>query len=506
MKKEPVDTPAPAEAEQTPEAIRNGEVDALIVNGAAAPQIFTLKGSEFPYRLMVEQMTEGTLMLSKEGTILYANHAFAQLARRPLENVIGAELQTFVSPADRPVLSGLTSEAWEGSSRGEVSFCAPEGPTIPVRLGLSRLQLDPETLLCVVVTNLTEERKVREGMRILQKDLTACMMERTSDLAAARLAALNMMEDAVESGKGLEKANRDLQQQIRERQRAEEKVRLANAELENRVSERTSQLYDANRSLTQRTVELEAAMKELDSFAYSVSHDLRAPLRHIAGFAGLLRTSAGPGLADKSRQYLDQITGAATQMGQLIDDLLLFSRMNRTELRLRRLDLADLVEESIHQLQPETNGRNILWTKHPLPAVQADPALLRQALINLLGNAIKYSRPRDPAMIEIGCSGEDGREQVIFIRDNGVGFDMQYADKLFQVFQRLHADEDFEGTGIGLANVRRVIARHGGRTWAEGKLGEGATFYFSLPAHAPGANPDNSNTAAAEGGPHPPDL
>ena len=276
---------------------------------------------------------------------------------------------------------------------------------------------------------------------------------------------------------------------VTEHKRAKEALRKFNAELEWRVR--------------QRTAELEAAMKELDAFAYSVSHDLRAPLRHVSGFAELLRTSAGPSLPDQSRHYLEEITGSATQMGRLIDDLLQFARMGRIELRHQRLELAELVEEGIQELRPEINGRNILWKKNPLPEVQADSALLRQVLANLLANAIKYTRPRDPAKIEIGCASENGQETVIFIRDNGVGFDMQYADRLFGVFQRLHADEEFEGTGVGLANVRRIIARHGGRTWAEGKVDEGATFYFSLPAPGPRSDPEQEavacSTVAADG-------
>ena len=247
------------------------------------------------------------------------------------------------------------------------------------------------------------------------------------------------------------------------------------------MGERTAQLADANRTLSHRAIALEASIKELDAFSYSISHDLRAPLRHIGGYVGLLRNSAGPSLPGESRRFLDEITGSAAQMGKLIDDLLLFSRMGRTEMRQQRFELAELVEESICQLKSEINGRNILWKRGPLPTVQADPALVRQVLINLLSIAIKYTRPRDPATIEIGCTSETAEEMVVFVRDNGVGFDMNYSDKLFGVFQRLHADDEFEGTGIGLANVRRIIARHGGRTWAEGKVGEGATFYFSLP-------------------------
>ncbi len=239
-----------------------------------------------------------------------------------------------------------------------------------------------------------------------------------------------------------------------------------NAQLEHRVQERTAQLQEANR--------------ELESFSYSVSHDLRAPLRHITGFAQLLERRAGEKLDDTSRGHLKTIISAAQQGGTLVDDLLSFSRMGRAELRKKAVDLRALMEEVRREMETDAAGRSVEWRIGALPQVQADPTLLRQVVRNLLGNALKYTRPRPQALIEVGAREVQGEVEV-WVRDNGVGFEMQYVDKLFGVFQRLHTVEQFEGTGIGLANVRRIISRHGGRTWAEGATGQGATFHFSLP-------------------------
>jgi PAS domain S-box-containing protein len=244
-----------------------------------------------------------------------------------------------------------------------------------------------------------------------------------------------------------------------------------------RAQEQIAQLH---LDLQNRAAQLEMTNRELEAFSYSVSHDLRAPLRHIDGFVKLLTREAGEKLDERGRRYLHIIADSTRQMGMLIDDLLVFSRMSRTELRLATMPLDALVHEAIHSLRSETNDRPIHWKIASLPEVEADPAMLRQVWVNLIANAVKYSRPRNPAEIEIGWHTDNG-ELVFFVRDNGVGFDMQYAHKLFGVFQRLHRAEEFEGTGIGLANVRRIIHRHGGRTWAEGKLDGGATFFFSLP-------------------------
>lgn len=236
-----------------------------------------------------------------------------------------------------------------------------------------------------------------------------------------------------------------------------------------------------NERLQRHAAELQAANKELEAFSYSVSHDLRAPLRHIDGFAHLLARQSRDRLEETGRRHLEVIAGSARKLGLLIDELLMFSRMGRAELRHTPTDMAALVAEAIAEQKVAAPERRVDWRIGPLPAVAADPAMLRQVWRNLLGNAVKYTRHRLVAQIEVSHRFDPAEGHVFSVRDNGAGFDMQYAGKLFGVFQRLHSDDEFEGTGVGLANVRRIVQRHGGRTWAEGEPGAGAAFHFSLP-------------------------
>jgi PAS domain S-box-containing protein len=281
---------------------------------------------------------------------------------------------------------------------------------------------------------------------------------------------ITALRDAEGKLRGFSKVAHDVTRQ----KELDEKILQLNEELERRVAERTAQLEVTN--------------QELEAFSYSISHDLRAPLLRISGFADILRSEAAANLDEKHLKYLQTIVAGAQQMSQLIDALLDFSRTGRTEMREATVNLAALVEDAQHELRRDIEGRDIVWRIGELPGTRGDPVMLRQVIINLLSNALKYTRPRRRAVIEIGSQTEAG-ETVYFIRDNGVGFDMNYVGKLFGVFQRLHSARDFEGTGIGLANVRLILRRHGGRVWAESRLDKGATFYFTIPNSTEGVSP-----------------
>jgi signal transduction histidine kinase len=262
----------------------------------------------------------------------------------------------------------------------------------------------------------------------------------------------------------LVEAFNDMLAQIQKRDGA---LQAAQGELELRVA--------------QRTAELEGANKELEAFTYSVAHDLRAPLRHIQGFSDALIEVCGSQLDGEAAGYLRQIVASTQRMGRLVDDLLSLAHVGRQEVRLQVTGLNSLVREVLQDLKPEIEDRNIRWQLGDLPFVECDPGLMKQVFYNLLANAAKYTGPRNPAIIDTGTMSVEG-VPVIFVRDNGVGFNMKYAGKLFGVFQRLHRREDFEGTGIGLATVQRIIHKHGGRIWAEAEIDKGATFFFSLGA------------------------
>lgn len=301
-----------------------------------------------------------------------------------------------------------------------------------------------------------DRAQLQNTLCLLQEELTATNQE-------VMMLTLDLEQRVAERTVELSKANRELRNEIADRLRAEQEIK------------------QLNKDLLQRAALLAAANEELEAFSSSVSHDLRNPLASILGYAEIVRMTAQATLSLRDQEYLNRICSTGMAMSALIDDLLRLSHASHADLVWTSVDLNQLVDTILMDLEQMVKGRNIVWKRQSLPVVPGDASLLKQVMINLISNALKYSRTRNLAEIEIAAENKNGEEWTFVVRDNGVGFDPARAGKLFVAFQRLHDKKDFEGTGIGLANVRRIVLRHGGRIWAEGKPGSGASFYFSLP-------------------------
>jgi PAS domain S-box-containing protein len=394
------------ELEMTLRAIRNGEVDAIVVDGPRGSSLFTLQSPEEPYRILAERMNEGAATLNECGTLLFCNRQLAEMLQMPAERIVGASLAALLPAEEQPRFNPWIEAARQKNIRAETSFRRSDGTLLPVQLSLSHIPLEETgSVVCMVAADLTDQMQAREEVREL------------------------------------------------------------NRILERRVAERTEQLQAAN--------------TDLEAFTYGVAHDLRAPIRHIHGFSDILLNDAESVLSAEGTRYLNLIVAETGRMERLIQALLELSRIGRQALDLRKLDLNTVVKEVIENLAPELRGRQVDWRIGPLPTLQCDAVLMRIVFTNLLANAVKFTSTRPRASIEIAAEKEN-REYVLRVRDNGVGFNMKYADKLFGVFQRLHRAEEFEGTGVGLATVQRIIQKHGGRIWADAELDKGASFYFTL--------------------------
>ena len=425
-----------------------------------------LEKSEENYRELIDNLGEGIAFMDANVNFTLANPATYEIFDESGEGLIGKNLGLFV---DKKSLLRIKSKIGKKKETKKQVF------DLEIRrrnkskgfLVLTARQKHNESgqftgIFCVFrdVTAQVKLYKLLDEQRENTEDLvierTKKLKEESNKLEESRGALISLLEDVNETRLDLERANKQLEDEIQERQLKETEARHFSEQL--------------------KTINA-----ELETFSYSVSHDLRAPLRHMSGFIGLLQKHAFESLDDKSRKYISIVHESSEKMGILIDNLLTFSRTGRAEIKKIKLDVNLMVKQVINELKPDIKEREVNWVIAKVPGVYADKILFQQVLVNLFSNALKFSRTRKQAIIEFGSLSENKNKKVFFIRDNGVGFNPKYKDKLFGVFQRLHRNDEFGGTGIGLANVRRIITRHGGQIWAESKVGKGATFYFSLP-------------------------
>jgi len=485
-----------------------------------------LRASEQKYRQLIDTSPDAVFVLDKAGKCVLGNAAAARLYGCTENELIGLPIVDTCLPTERHLLQERIKRVGDQSAlRFERQFLRKDNQTVPVEVALSAAGEDQyQELIRDITERKRGERQLRKQAELLSLAHDAIIVrdtkgqinfwnqgaEKTYGWTAAEAigrithhllqtkfpVSLEALEAALQErgewegelahtardGRKIFVTSRqslrrdknsasatvmEINRDVTERKCAEEEVHKLNQELEQRVIERTR--------------ELQAVNKELEAFAYSVSHDLRAPVRHIAGFTELLQKHADLVLDDKSRHHISMILGSANRMGNLVDDLLAFSRIGRAETQKTTINLDQLVKGVIGEIAPDTQDRNISWRIGSLPMCDGDPSLLRLVFSNLVSNAVKFTRTRPQAEIEIGSLNQMPDEVVVFVKDNGVGFDMKYKDKLFGVFQRLHSQEAFEGTGIGLATIQRIVHRHRGRVWAEASVDNGATFFVALP-------------------------
>ena len=499
-----------------------------------------LRASEKKYREMIDASPDAIIVWDAQGKCVLSNASAARLRGCSENELIGLAMADTYAPAERDrVRERLDLAKTQGVIRFERQFLRKSNEAIPVEVSLSTAGEDQYQ---AVLRDMSERKRAEESLReranLLQLAHDAIFVRDMNHLitywnrGAEELYGWTAEEvvgkarkhqllktvfpapfDEIEAelrrggrwegelthtkrdGTQIVVASRwslqrdqggvpvavlETNNDITESKKAEEALRRSRDELEIKVKERTAELSRTN-------ADLQFVNKELEAFAYSVSHDLRAPVRHIAGFTELLQKHSEAVLDDTSRDHIGMILDSARRMGALVDDLLAYSRIGRAETQETTVDLEPLIKSVVSDIAPDTQGRDIVWRIGTLPICRGDPAMLRLVFANLVSNAVKFTRTRVQARIEIDSLNGNPDEVLVFVKDNGVGFNMKYKNKLFGVFQRLHSQEAFEGTGIGLATVQRIVHRHGGRVWAEGSIENGAAFYVALP------KPENVN-------------
>lgn len=421
--------------------------------------------SEAKLRLAAESLPIAIAMIDQEGRIVLVNGQTEKLFGYPRCELLGQPVEALVPERFRDSHPGYRASFFAepeirsmGAGR-DLFGQRKDGSEFPVEIGLTPIETEEGCFVVSAIVDITERKRVEERARQLARSVET-----------SRVQTLNQSEKEIE----------ELEQQAAQLARSVETSRIQTLDQSNKEVHKLNE--DLEQRVMNRTAELEAANKELEAFSYSVSHDLRAPLRAIDGFSRILLQEYAAAMPTEAREYLQDVRANTQQMGHLVDDLLAFSRFGRKPVNKQRVEPAGLVRQCLDELRDQQAGRRVEVLVGELADCWGDVALLKQVWTNLLSNALKYTTRREVAIIEIGGHSGDSRgEQAYFVKDNGVGFDMRHAQKLFGVFQRLHRAEEYEGTGVGLAIVERIIHRHGGRVWAEARPDEGATFHFTLP-------------------------
>jgi PAS domain S-box-containing protein len=448
-----------AEANETLDAIRNGEVDAIVVSGAGGEKVFSISSAETPYRVIIEEMNEGAVVLSADGVVLYCNRRFAELVSVAPEQIAGSWFKQFFQNKDLQKYNDLLQAGLKGKTDGELTYIK-NGNTHPIHLHLSFSPLPPELLgdVCIMAADITDLKQKEEELRRSHETLEQQVIERTKELTEAveelankQRVALKMMNDAVEARNTLDILNKELTFQ--------------------------------NVEKVKRAKELENANKDLEQFAYVASHDLQEPLRMISSFTQLLERKYKDKLDQDANEYIHFVVDGASRMQKLLINLLDFSRISTRAKTFVHVDTKTIVGQAISILHQSVSANNALLSCDDLPVVKADEAQILRVFQNLIENAIKFKRKTPGSefpKIHIACTKQDNMYRFS-VADNGIGIEMQYHDKVFSVFQRLHSARDYAGTGIGLSICKRIVERHGGTIWFESVANEGTTFYFTIP-------------------------
>ncbi len=441
-----------AVAEETLDAIYHRQVDALIVGGPEGEQAFTLQGAEASYRLLVEAMNEGALTLAPEGTILYCNTRFAELIQSPIEQVIGTAWPRFFPADEAPKIRNFLAAAGPAGRKGEFTIQTTGGSLLPVQLSARPLELDGIEVLAVLVTDIAELKSAHQALHLANEQLESRVRERTRELARANEILRAEMTEHAAAEHALAEAQANL------RQHAET--------LEKRVEERTAKLRDT--------------VAELEAFSYTVSHDLRAPLRSVQSFSQILLEDCAGKLNEEELDYLRRVVSSANSLDRLIQDVLVYSRATHSSLAVRPVRINDLIRDIVdntHALQPPAAYVTI---QGEFPPVLAHEASLIQCVSNLLDNAVKFIPPKTRPRIVIRTETPETDVRIWF-EDNGIGIAPRDQERIFNIFERIHPATDFPGTGIGLSIVKRVIERMGGKVGVESKLDRGSRFWIQLP-------------------------